>query len=178
MVDSFKMTQSEYAQHRRISQPRIAKLISQGKLDGAYIKKGRRYFINPAAADELLKVNRDPIHDARLRRGPQLTPKDKAQQPAAANGKTLNEAARLNMWYRAALMKIKYEKESGALISKDQVTKQAARVGALLRTHLEGLPSKLAMELAGINNPKKAAEMLRREIKAVLTAISQEVEKL
>jgi hypothetical protein len=178
MADNYHMTQAEYAKHRGISQPRIAKLISQGKLDGAYIKKGRRYIINPEDADRLMESNRDPIHDARIRpKRPRIEPASKTPAPSG-EGKSLNEAARLNMWYRAALLKIKYEKEVGALISKDKVTKQAAHMGALIKTHLESLPAKLGQELAGINEPKQVAQLLRREIKSALTALGNEIAKL
>lgn len=179
MTDTYHMSQSQYAKHRKISQPRIAKLIGQGKLDGAYKKKGRRYFINPIVADKILETNRDPIHDARLGHEAQPLPDvDDLPAPPSAETRTLNEAARLQMWYRAALLKIKYERETGEVIPKDEVLKQAASVGAMVRTQLESLPAKIANELVGIDDPKKAAALIRREVKAALTSLSHEIENL
>lgn len=174
------MNQAQYAKHRCISQPRIAKLISQGKLNGAYKKQGRRYFINPIIADRLLEENRDPLHDKRLKHSrPEKSPDDMdgVDLPSASKS-TLNEAARLGMWYRAALLKLKYERESGALISKEQVGREGAKMGAMIRTHLESLPAKIAAEVVGIKDPKKIAHKLRREIRSALTALSHEIEKL
>jgi hypothetical protein len=177
MADANYMNQSQYAEYRRISQPRIAKLISQGKLDGAYIKKGRRYFIDPKRADRILEQNRDPKFDARNVKKEFKTGSG-GKPPAVTQGRTLNEAARLQMWYRAALMKLKYEKESGALVSKDQVNKQLANLGNMIRTHLESLPSKLAPEMTGLRNTKEIAACLQREVRSILRAMSHDIKKL
>ena len=178
MPDAYRMTQSEYAQHRQISQPRIAQYIRVGKLNGAFVKKGRRYFIDPDKADQLLEDNLNPIYrSGKSRPGPS----DPQPDPAPAkggNGKTLTEATRLLAWYRAALAKLKYEKESGALIPKEQVDRQATNVGVLVRTHLESLPAKLAPEVAGMRSSKKIAERIQKEVHQVLTAIGHEIKKL
>jgi hypothetical protein len=177
MADANYMNQSQYAEYRRISQPRIAKLISQGKLDGAYIKKGGRYFIDPERADRILEQNRNPKFDARNVKK-ESRADGGSKPPAVTQGRTLNEAARLQMWYRAALMKLKYEKESGALVPKDKINKQLASLGNMIRTHLESLPSKLSPELAGLRNSKEIAACLQREVKSILAAMSHDIKKL
>jgi hypothetical protein len=177
MPDAYYMTQAQYAKHRQISQPRIAKLIRVGKLNGAYRKKGRRYFINPAKADQLLDQNLNPIYrDA----GPGR-PEEKAGAPLptkSSNGRSMAEATRNLTWLRVALTKLKYDKERGALVPKDQVARQATNVGLLVRTHLESLPAKIAPELAGMRSPKKIAERLQHEMRVVLTALSHDIDKL
>lgn len=177
MPDAYRMTQAQYAEHRQISQPRIATLIKVGKLEGAYKKKGRRYFIDPDRADRLLDQNLNPIYRPG---GPDPGGPDPAEPFAkkAGNGRTMSEAARLHMWYRAALAKLKYERESGALVSKEDVAKQANHFGQLVRTHLESLPAKLAPELAGMRSPKKIAETLQQEIRQVLITLSHDIKKL
>jgi hypothetical protein len=180
MPDAFHMTQAQYAKHRNCTQGRIAQLIRQGKLDGSFKKLGRRYYINPDAADKLLEENRNPKHDARLRRKKEAVAQQKLKgiSPSRGNGKSLNEAARLQMWYKAALLKLQFEEKSGALVSKERVDKQAARFATLVRTHLEALPSKLAPELASMRSTKKIAETIRHEVRAVLTTLGHEIKKL
>ena len=55
------MNVSEYAKHRDVSQPAISRLIKDGKLDGAYEKKGRYYNIDADKADAILLDNLDVI---------------------------------------------------------------------------------------------------------------------
>jgi hypothetical protein len=178
MADAYHMTQSEYARHRQISQPRIAQYIRVGKLNGAFKKKGRRYYIDPEKADKLLEDNLNPIYrSGKAKQAPADTQPD--PMPAkGGNGRTLNEATRLLAWYRAALAKLKYEKESGALVSKEQVDQQAANVGVMVRTHLESMPAKLAPEVAAMRSPKKIAERIQREVHRILTALSHDIDKL
>lgn len=177
MANAKYMTQSQYADHRQISQPRIAKLISQGKLDGAFKKRGRRYFIDPERADRILAQNLNPKFEKRGT-NKKIDVGEGNKPPAVTPGRTLNEAQRLQTWYRAALMKLKFEKESGALVPKDQVNKQMAMLGNVVRTHLESLPSKLAPELSGLRSVKEIATCLQREITDILKIMSHDIKKL
>jgi hypothetical protein len=59
-ANGYSLTQGEYAARRGITQPAVAKLIRQGKLEGAFKREGRRYKINPQKADAILATLERP----------------------------------------------------------------------------------------------------------------------
>jgi len=158
--DGYSMTQNEYASRRGISQPMVAKMIRQGKLNGAFHKVGRRYLIDPEKADAILRNNR-------------------ADTKSLPNESiTFAEAAKMEKLTRVAILELDLRKKRGELIEKIQVEAMAAKIATLLRVNIEAIPAKLAPTMVGMRNPAEIAQHLQRELKSILTDLSKNIEKI
>lgn len=190
------MNQSQYARHRGLSQPRIAQMIKTGQLDGAFSVDDRgRYAIDAAAADALIDATRDEAFDQQrnLFTG---APVAKPQRPkinsrlgyphtlrgggrAPTNQpRTFADANTMEKTYKAKLAELKYLEQRGALVSKEEIDKQAREIGKLIRARLEAIPARLAPTVAGLTDPVDVAERLKIEINQLLNDLSDNVSSL
>lgn len=158
------MSQPEYAKHRGVSQPLIAKYIRQGKLEGAVKKVKGRYRIDAAKADAILKKRR-------LRAPPQKS----AKGPQPSSSGNLFEAQVKSAWLKTMLLKLQVDRETRNVIPRQEMERQAARIGGLLRVQLEALPAKLAVSVAGADTPAECARVMQKDIKRILNNISKEI---
>lgn len=76
------------------------------------------------------------------------------------------------------LARLAYEKKLGALVSKEEVNRQAQEVGKMIRAHLEAITNKLAPVVVGLSSPVEVAEALKVEINRLLRDLSQDVSSL
>jgi hypothetical protein len=177
--NGYRLSQAEYAARRGITQPRVAKLIKQGKLDGAYKKAGRKYLINPDKADKLLAAALDP---ARAQAPPDAQlPTVAGLGPASSlTGELISfaEAARREKVARAALLELELSRERGELIERGRVEAVAAKIAGVVRVGVEAIPAKVAPVLAGMVTPGDVARYLQRELKTVLMDMAKQIEKM
>lgn len=149
-------TQGEYAKRRGISQPRVAKLIREGRLNGAFKKEGRRYLINPKKADAILEGFLIP----------------------EGSKVSFAEAARREKLAKAALLELSLKKRRGELVEKERVEAVAAKLATLVRVGIEAIPAKIAPTVAGMDAPGEVARLLQREFKTVLSDLAKEIAEL
>jgi len=190
------MNQREYAIRSGLSQPRICQLLRAGKLEGAAVKVGGRWKIDPKKADKLLAQNISPskkrqgeVGAAKTRgkrkpkRRAKSGPKGKRKPPTPAEKKrvakeagtedlSLYEAELLEKQYKAALKKLEYEKASGILTEAEAVRKAAFDRARMLRDGLLNLKSKISPLLAVEQDATKIDELLDKEFRQLLEGLS------
>ena len=195
------MTQNEYAAHRGISQPRIAKLIKQGKLKDAVIIKGRRTIIDPERADAELEGNLDPTNRPASKPDSKIKPKRKngkmvvlddstdadgnliseSEKKAVAESvgtlsMSYNAARTFHEQYKAALAKLKYDQDSGKLVDVNVVEKAAFDAGRKIRDQIQSIPSRVAALVAAENNQHECKKILTEEFNRVLAELGKTLE--
>ena len=171
------LNQSEYAAHRGVSQPRISKLIRQGKLQGAIRYEGRRTLIDWKKANEILKKTLDP---SRKTKAEQVSKGEK--ESVAGEGKTIglgfHQSKSLSEQYRAALLKLEYEAKSGKYVLRSDVESNATRVGKMIRTAIEGIGNKVAPVLVDMVTPAAIADVINREVNQILINLADEIKRM
>jgi hypothetical protein len=186
---AYRLTQKQYADRRGISQQAVAKLIRQGKLDGAFRKDGRRYLIDADRADAVLDLNRNPARSK--------TPKTAAPPPAIVQGVPLAdgidrgsastiagelvsfaEAARREKVARAALLELDLKKKRGDLVEKEKVEAVAAKLGTLVRVGIEAIPARVAPSVVALETPGDVSRFLQQEVKSVLADLAKGIADL
>jgi hypothetical protein len=184
------MNQSEYAKHAGLTQPRICQLLRAGKFEGAAIKTGGRWNIDPKKADKILKQNISPSKKRQGEFGARKTrgkprPKRRAKpKPATTEEKkrvakkagteklSFFEAELMEKQYKAALKKLEYEKATEVLIESDMVKKAAFDRARMLRDGLLNLKSKISPLLAVEQNAMEIDKMLDKEFRQILGELS------
>jgi hypothetical protein len=184
--NGYNLTQKEYAERRGISQQAVAKMLRQGKLDGAYKKEGRFYLINPSKADRILEQFRNPAREmAQSTAAPPPIPAppladalDRYPPAGLVDGViSFAEAARREKVARAALLELDLKVKRGELVDKVKVEEAAAKVATLVRAGIEAIPAKIAPRLVNLETAAEAARKLQREVKVVLADLAEEIAK-
>ena len=157
------VTQTALAQLLGVSRQYIGKLIKQGKLH--YVEGTKK--LDPAECAKALEALRDPAR------------KSKADQAigvgattwAGTDGEVIPsfaEAKAAKEYWQAKLARLKYEEESGQVISKDQVSSKAFDAGRIARDNLLSIPARLMDVLAVETDPRQIHSLLEEDIKKVL----------
>jgi hypothetical protein len=185
-ANGYSLTQGEYAARRGITQPAVAKLIRQGKLEGAFKREGRRYKINPQKADAILatlerpapaqKQNQD--RPAPIIQADTVATGADASQLLAGGLVTFAEACRREKAAKAALLELKLKREKGELIERQRVEEVAAKLATLVRVGVESIPAKVAPTVAGLKRPGDIARLLQGHIREVLDNLSKGIADL
>lgn len=177
--NGFRMSQSQYAKHRGVSQPAIVKLIQRGKLAGAFVKEGGRYLIDPLKADAALEYHRNPARSKQpmtpsvVQGGRLVNGVDPGPAPAiAGNLVSFAEAARREKVARAAILELDLRKKKGDLVEKDKVEAVAAKLGTLVRVGVQAIPSRVAPSIVKLETAGEVARYLQREFNAVLADLA------
>jgi hypothetical protein len=181
--NGFRFSQYDYAKHRGISQPAVAKMIRQGKLAGAWKKDGRKYLINPDKADAILETFKNPARPGKPGKPPAvpavLDDREPGPAPSVVAGlMTFAEAARREKIARAALLELELQTKKGELVEKSAVEAVAAKIATTVRSGVEAIPARVAPTVAGYSAPGDVARYLQRELKAVLSDLSKAIEKM
>jgi len=132
------LSQTEYAKHRGISQPRVSVMVKQGKLDGCIKKIGKYKKIDRDKADEALKNNLDRIYNPNRK----VTKKEVEETIKAVGFEhmSMTEAQKAQSQYKAALLKLDYEERTGELISASQVKKEVFGMARMTRDAILNIP--------------------------------------
>ncbi len=144
------LTQSQFARKCGVSRQRINDLVKSGVVN---LVDGR---IDPEAADRAIAANADPSKAKKLR-------------PAKSD---FQAARAVKEYYLAQLRKLEYEKESGQLVEKEQVKKDAFDTGRRVRDALLNIPDRVAATLSTENDEGRVYKILTEEIKKALWGIN------
>lgn len=90
------------------------------------------------------------------------------RSPTQGGTPTFADARAVKEFYSARLTKLEYEKESGALISANEVKVQTFNRFRAFRDQMLNIPDRIADELAGITDSHEIFRILTEEIKAAL----------
>ncbi len=73
----------------------------------------------------------------------------------------------------AKIKNLEFEQKEGSLVSAEEVLNAWANLIQACKAKLNALPSKLALELSGIDDPEAIQERLQEEIDTALTELSE-----
>lgn len=171
----------EYARHREmqglpgITLRAVQKAIESGRISTVQDEKGRAK-IDPSVADIQWDNNTDPDQSARANAGRDVVPLKSGESASGGkreegsrywDAKTEREIVELD---RARLA---LAKDSGQLVDKDGVRRAGFDSGRQLRDMVLAVPSRLAAELAAMDDARAIETRLSEELRKVLDAIAQ-----
>jgi len=154
-----------YAKLRGVSPQYVRKLIQVGKLSVSCLKiEGKRKLVNVAKANRALDANLDHVNrktqpktqpckkrKTQPKRDQQTKDKktsDQEKQEAVTQAGfedlTFSEARTWDERYKAALRKLKYEKEMGTLVEAERVKQKWIKQIVAVKTKILGIKSKCA----------------------------------
>lgn len=136
---------------------RVRKVIAAGKLDTIHEGAWRKLDVGPAKKQwaAVTKKGRNP---SGKKKGDGSTKTKVIVKEIATpkyQGMTTADAERKDKVYRAKLSEIKYLEQSGNLIHKDAVQKEAFEAGRKVRDSIMSVPARFAHELAAETDPHK-----------------------
>ena len=104
------------------------------------------------------------------------TPKEYGEAMVAELGSkpTITDVNIYRILYQGKLEKLKYEKEKGLVINRDEVENKAFSVARALRDKLLSIPERLSNELASISDPHEIKELLYKEFNKMLEGFSKD----
>ena len=86
---------------------------------------------------------------------------------------TITDVGIYKTLYQGKLEKMKYEKEKGLLISREEVEDKAFSVARAIRDKILSIPERMSNELASIEDPYTIKEMLYKEFMIALTELGK-----
>jgi len=175
------MSQTEYAEHRGISQQRVSKLIEKGKIDAECITKiGKYKKIDRDKADAALKQNLDQIYNLKSKSSPKKDQKESITKEekeatikaAGTTGMSMADAQRMQAKLKAALLKLDYDERIGTLISAEKVKTDFFNIARTTRDAILNIPDRISAELASITDIHVVREKLTAELTQALEELS------
>jgi phage terminase Nu1 subunit (DNA packaging protein) len=193
-----EVNQSEFARIIGVSKPYITKLVKSGKL-----KLNANGKLNLEESQKILNTSKNPSFDAnrehakkqkgvplkeRVEKAQELKPEPKAKKQDLIDDedtKDLNSenAFKINLLFNKAraaekvalakLRDIDVKIKKGELLDAEIVKKEAAEVGNLITQKLYNMVYKLAPLLVGIDDQKRAKEILESEVEIVLEELNR-----
>lgn len=85
---------------------------------------------------------------------------------------TLNEARLQKEYWIGKKAELDYKKNSGELVSVEEVRKDAFEAGRMIRDGFHNMSHKLSLQIAGISEPKKIELMIEKEVLEILEHLS------
>lgn len=152
-----------YAKHREITEGAVRKAIKSGR-----ITKNENGKIDPIIADNQWQQNSDP---AQLQN---KTPEtfENTETPALNAGPSYQHSRAIREAYNARMAKIQFEKETGKLISANQVRIDAYNAGRVTRDRILNIPDRVIPMLVGKTEIKEMKEILKSELIKALEELS------
>jgi len=167
------VTVKEYADHRGVTERQVRRYLADEMIPPeALSKKGRFILIDMEKADRILDqaVMSSKIVSPR-------TPRPRIMAQVAKKGGTsgldFTEARTLKERYKAALLRIQLDKETGKLVEAEAVRIAAFNKGRQLRDVLLNIPPRLSPVLAAESDQQKISNILSSEIRAALDELSR-----
>lgn len=169
------MDASEYAKHRGVSKPMVAKYLKAGMIPSAK-KVGRNWEIDPDRADQELDSALDRSRGGKGGRPPQATPAPAARSFPSGDLPTrsvpsLAENRSIREFYAARIAKLEYEQRAGKLVSKDELRLKLAKLHLAVRDNLRTIPDRVAPVLAAETDQAKIHAILLKEIGLALEGL-------
>lgn len=178
----------EYARHREAnnlpgsSLRAVQKAIETGRITVVQDDKGKQR-IDPEVADIQWGRNTDPDQSARANSARDLLnlPSGGGQASGARNGEGGTGGGESNAYWDARIRRetaeaskaeIQLEEMAGRLVKKDTVERAAFEIARLERDMLLSVPSKIAAEVAAMDDPVEVEQRIRNEIRRALDAVA------
>ncbi len=186
------MTQTEYADHRRVSQTTISNYIKNGKIPKTCLKKvvidGRTYTrIDAEIADAALEGNIDSRKQRETRVGPggkginpkRKMPADIKSDAVGSKGLTLDDAIRFERQYKALLARLDYEERMATLCPTKDFERTLKTQGRAIRDGIRAVPAQVKYQLAKETDPDKLETLLADILdKTFVSAIPKKYHKI
>lgn len=147
------MTKSQYATYKQVAKSYVSKLAGQGRL--VLAPDGR---VDVVATDALLKSSTGAPERAA----------DTVNAPEFVDHKERGEK------YKAELLEMDVAERRGTLLRVDDVRATVVAAITGVRSGLEGLPDRLAPQLAAASDESAVRTMLAVEIEALLADLSHQ----
>jgi hypothetical protein len=170
------MSINAYARYRDCRPYTVQMAIKRGR-----IRLNANGKIDPDEADRMWAETTNPQLNTRGKDSPhrrgarqETSPAPVQRSPPAerlgSNGNTPSfaDARAVKEFYSARLTKLEYEKESGTLISANEVKVQTFNRFRAFRDQMLNIPDRIADELAGISDTHEIFRILTDEIKSAL----------
>lgn len=148
-----------YAKHRGVTEGAVRKAIKTGR-----ITKNENGKINATLADQQWDKNSDP---AQVNSKPAET-FENTETPAINSGPSYQQSRAIREAYNARMAKIQFEKETGKLISVDQVRVEAFNMARNTRDRILNVPDRVIPMLVGKTDIKEMKQILRKELMVAL----------
>jgi hypothetical protein len=161
------MTLTQYAKHRGCAKGSVGDAIKSGRIKDAVEGTGRQRRILWKLADELWLKN-TKINN---KNSETISPEDKEAQSIT---KTYNASRAAKEAMAAKLAEIKYKKEAGELVDREEMSKAAGDLARNLRDQILNLPDKLAPILAAETELDVVHKILEDELHICLNSIVEE----
>jgi len=146
------MSQTEYGEHRGISQQRVNAMIKQGKLAGCLKKIGKYKKIDRDMADAALEKNLDQVLNKPTREYGK-SKKSRVKKPeeqkeiladAGVEMRSLSDAQTVNENYKAYIKELEYKVKVKELIPAVEAERIMAHIVMTARGKILGIKAKLA----------------------------------
>ena len=171
-----EMSINAYARYRNCRPYTVQMAIKRGR-----IRLNANNKIDPAEADRMWEEKTNPRLNTRGKDSPHLqgvgptvsqapVPRSPPSERPTVQGNTPSfaDARAVKEFYSARLTKLEYEKESGTLISANEVKVQTFNRFRAFRDQMLNIPDRIADELAGITDAQEVFRILTEEIQAAL----------
>ena len=180
----------EYAEHRAAkgyvgkTGAAVRKAIKSGRIPVAGKDDRGKDLLDPLECDLAWEQNTRPRTPAKSPSGAgkgRETLASRRAAPAAENEEGLVDLATAKLrreWYSAELARVKFEQAEGRLVELEEVEKELAEIGRLLREKLSPLGLKLSGVLVGRTDAGEVARIHEDEVEEVLGAIADRLEEV
>lgn len=178
-------TQVQAAKLIGVSQPRFSFVYKQGKLNSAVIPgPGTKVYWDSEKLKKAWDQTKDPMHDHLTDKRKTKTSKkkpDPIEKQAIIDKSGIdpdmsyNEARTLNEKYKAAMAEIAYQKETGKLISAEDVEKEAFNAGRKIRDSCLAIADRCAALVAAESDQFRCKQILLKEITFIMENLSEKV---
>lgn len=179
------LSTGEIAERLGITPSKVNAMINRGILSVSHITPAnRRYLPWPKVQREYFeRVSVAQRAPTKLNEGARAL-QEKAErvlamQRAKARGENptgvpcYNDSRAAREASRAAKEKLQLEKMRGEVVSKADVDREAAEIGAKLKQALGAIPDRIACELAGMTDQHEIYTLLRSEIRSAMAAVRE-----
>jgi hypothetical protein len=163
------MSQADYARHRNVNRSYISRLAKRGIL----VMRGK--LVDAAASDAVLddkpvdQVLTEPSQAAQTGRVGADSLAGSAQPGNFAQARTAE------MVFRAKLRKLEYEVRVGKYVLTDEVKVAWYKLVRQIRDKMLALPSKIAPQLAALDDAKAVRDLMEAEITGILRGLQEEI---
>lgn len=166
------MSQSDFADVIGKSRQYVHKLVKAGKLPVA--ADGR---LDPEICKALLQQMKDPARVLAAGNKQDLSAllDDEPDDAAPVQKQTYNQAALIHKLAQGQMIQLQLRKESGELVEKADVEREAFDCSRIIRDRLMTLPQEMAGELVGMTDEAAIRLYLRNKLRDALMEASANV---
>jgi len=176
------MSVPEYAKHRGVHERSIRRYLSEGHLERAVRRQGRKIVIDAETADktldklittrkELLGVKTPPSASDKS----EAARKIRTSEKAGTAGLTFHEARTLTQRYKAALLKLELDEKTGRLADVEAINTEVFNKARAVRDTILNIPDRISPILAAESDPARVSQLLEIELTGALEELSEDL---